>query len=70
VAGDINFSKQQLDGMTFISLVFGPALGWEWVATNTDTSAQLLAYTPLVLQNALGLTRTFFFRRSHIEARD
>ncbi|KAK0464767.1 uncharacterized protein EV420DRAFT_1263688, partial [Desarmillaria tabescens] len=48
---------EDLTGYTFISIAFSTAtLGWVYVTQNSLTSSQILAYTPAILVNALGLT--------------
>jgi len=45
-----------LSGYTFISILFDPSLRWSWVTTNSDSASQLFAYTPILIQSALGIT--------------
>ncbi|KAH8110307.1 hypothetical protein DFH11DRAFT_1804658 [Phellopilus nigrolimitatus] len=40
--------------------MFDGTLGWEFVATNTDSAAQIFAYFPACLQAALGVTLKVF----------
>ena len=46
-----------LSGFTLISILFNQELNWQFVATNQDSSSQIFAYFPLVLQTALGVGR-------------
>lgn len=51
VTADVN-----LDDYTAVSVMFDGSLGWAFVATNTDSAAQIFAYFPTCLQVALGLS--------------
>jgi hypothetical protein len=45
-----------LTGLTLISILFDSELNWPFVTTNQDSSSQIFAFFPSVLQNALGLS--------------
>ncbi|TCD62106.1 hypothetical protein EIP91_007481 [Steccherinum ochraceum] len=45
-----------LSGYTFISILFDPSLRWSWVTSNTDAASQIFAYTPVLIQNAIGVS--------------
>ncbi|KAI5116441.1 hypothetical protein M0805_006254 [Coniferiporia weirii] len=49
-ANDVN------EGYTPVSIMFDSTLGWEFVAKNTDSAAQIFAYFPTCLEVALGIT--------------
>jgi hypothetical protein len=48
-----------LSGLTLISILFNQELNWQFVATHQDSSSQIFAFFPTVLQTALGITCTF-----------
>jgi hypothetical protein len=48
---------QDLTGFSLISILFNQELNWEFVATNQDSSSQIFAFFPIVLQTALGIGR-------------
>jgi hypothetical protein len=52
----LDTSADALQGYTLVSLLFGPQLNWEFVVDSTDASAEIFAYMPTILQNALNLS--------------
>lgn len=50
-------ASTDLTGYTAISILFDNSLNWNFVAGNTIAAGQMLAYTPIAVMNALGLTR-------------
>jgi hypothetical protein len=46
-----------LTGLTLISILFDSQLNWPFVASHQDSSSQIFAFFPQVLQTALGLSR-------------
>jgi len=71
-------SGDDLTGYTAISIMFKPQLGWAFVATNTISAGQILAYMPTVLMTALDITadqvKTFALQvwetEAYIESQD
>ncbi|KAJ3896925.1 hypothetical protein GG344DRAFT_85038 [Lentinula edodes] len=49
-------SNEDLSGYTLVSLLFDLQLNWPFVVSSPDSSSQLFAYMPVILQNSLGLT--------------
>lgn len=54
--------NSDMTGYTLISILFNQELGWQFEATNPDSSNQIFAYFPSVIANALGIDREFFCR--------
>jgi hypothetical protein len=46
---------------SFISLLFDPYLGWEFVVTNAVSSSQLFAYVPLLLAAGTDISSACIF---------
>jgi len=49
-------ATDNLDGYAPVSIMFDTSLGWQFVSQNPQSAGQILAYMPVVLQAALGLT--------------
>ncbi|KAJ3755780.1 hypothetical protein EV360DRAFT_49138, partial [Lentinula raphanica] len=49
-------SSDDLTGYTLVSLLFDLQLNWPFVVNSADSSSQLFAFMPVILQTALGLT--------------
>jgi hypothetical protein len=49
-----------LSGNLVISILFNQELGWQFEATNPDSSNQVFAYFPGVISTALGIPRASF----------
>lgn len=54
-----------MSGLTLISILFNSELNWPFVASHQDSSSQIFAFFPTVLQTALGLSGvlSYYFLR-------
>jgi hypothetical protein len=52
----LDTSPQNLAGMTLITLLFEPQLGYQFVLGNEQTQGQVWAFMPQAIGNALGIT--------------
>ncbi|KAL7005359.1 hypothetical protein EMMF5_005057 [Cystobasidiomycetes sp. EMM_F5] len=43
-------------GYTLISILFGPALSWSWLLSNSDASAQAFAFMPSLIADTLNIS--------------
>ncbi|KAH7336872.1 hypothetical protein B0J17DRAFT_695498 [Rhizoctonia solani] len=58
LVGGVNPERDadQLKGYSLISLLFNSQLNWAFVTQHAEATGQLFAYTPVMIQNALGLS--------------
>ena len=53
---DGSVNADEVDGYTAVAILFDSTLGWQFVATHTDSAAQIIAYFPACLKAALNIS--------------